>query len=297
MTEPIFEIPQQWTSSVFIPPPFFSPQLPLVDKIRTIAQKVYGAADIELSPDAKAKLDYYNQQVRSLRSTTRFCLCPRPSLPHGQRLTLSSFMCFHVSRATLLCPSAWPKLTCLCPTCLKRRGLPLDLSCQSEMSVPASAPASFTHLWERYVIFMEKRNNESSYFTFVFYCSNQQRQQRFQFNSALKNTLGFYFFPSYLPRRFVSWQRLSCLGPWRAAGVPPVTVGWAGKQQLPELSVSCCLQQTALWPGLFLGGRLWYFEVEVSNTVRAVKAWRNVRPVPQPLICCSPWCHWHVDTP
>uniref|UniRef100_H3D3Z1 formate--tetrahydrofolate ligase n=1 Tax=Tetraodon nigroviridis TaxID=99883 RepID=H3D3Z1_TETNG len=37
-------------------------QLPLVDKIRTIAQKVYGAADIELSPDAKAKLDYYNQQ-------------------------------------------------------------------------------------------------------------------------------------------------------------------------------------------------------------------------------------------
>lgn len=42
------------------------PQLPLVDKIRAIAQQVYGADDIELSPDAKAKIDYYNQQVRSL---------------------------------------------------------------------------------------------------------------------------------------------------------------------------------------------------------------------------------------
>uniref|UniRef100_A0A674NSB4 formate--tetrahydrofolate ligase n=1 Tax=Takifugu rubripes TaxID=31033 RepID=A0A674NSB4_TAKRU len=37
-------------------------QLPLVDKIRAIAQQVYGADDIELSPDAKAKIDYYNQQ-------------------------------------------------------------------------------------------------------------------------------------------------------------------------------------------------------------------------------------------
>lgn len=40
-----------------------------MDKIRTIAQKVYGADDIELSPDAKAKIDYYNQQVRSLLTT------------------------------------------------------------------------------------------------------------------------------------------------------------------------------------------------------------------------------------
>lgn len=55
--------------SVLILPPFFS-QLPLVDKIRTIAQKVYGADDIELSPDAKAKIDYYNQQVSSLLLTT-----------------------------------------------------------------------------------------------------------------------------------------------------------------------------------------------------------------------------------
>uniref|UniRef100_A0A671P3X9 formate--tetrahydrofolate ligase n=1 Tax=Sinocyclocheilus anshuiensis TaxID=1608454 RepID=A0A671P3X9_9TELE len=33
-----------------------------LQKIRTIAQKVYGADDIELSPEAQAKIDYYNQQ-------------------------------------------------------------------------------------------------------------------------------------------------------------------------------------------------------------------------------------------
>ncbi|XP_029903511.1 monofunctional C1-tetrahydrofolate synthase, mitochondrial isoform X2 [Myripristis murdjan] len=37
-------------------------EIPIVEKIRTIAQKVYGADDIELSPEAKAKIDYYNQQ-------------------------------------------------------------------------------------------------------------------------------------------------------------------------------------------------------------------------------------------
>ncbi|PNJ79004.1 MTHFD1L isoform 5 [Pongo abelii] len=37
-------------------------QLPIVDKIRTIAQAVYGAKDIELSPEAQAKIDRYTQQ-------------------------------------------------------------------------------------------------------------------------------------------------------------------------------------------------------------------------------------------
>uniref|UniRef100_A0A8D0CXY6 formate--tetrahydrofolate ligase n=1 Tax=Sander lucioperca TaxID=283035 RepID=A0A8D0CXY6_SANLU len=37
-------------------------EMPIVEKIRTIAQQVYGADDIELSPEAKAKIDYYNQQ-------------------------------------------------------------------------------------------------------------------------------------------------------------------------------------------------------------------------------------------
>ncbi|XP_054618275.1 monofunctional C1-tetrahydrofolate synthase, mitochondrial isoform X3 [Dunckerocampus dactyliophorus] len=37
-------------------------ELPIVEKIRTIAQKVYGAQDIELSPEATAKINYYNQQ-------------------------------------------------------------------------------------------------------------------------------------------------------------------------------------------------------------------------------------------
>ncbi|KAM4693152.1 monofunctional C1-tetrahydrofolate synthase, mitochondrial [Discoglossus pictus] len=37
-------------------------ELPIVEKIRTIAQKIYGAADIELSPKAQSKIDVYTQQ-------------------------------------------------------------------------------------------------------------------------------------------------------------------------------------------------------------------------------------------
>jgi len=40
--------------------------MPIVEKIRTIAKKVYGADDIELSPEAVAQIDYYTQQVRPL---------------------------------------------------------------------------------------------------------------------------------------------------------------------------------------------------------------------------------------
>lgn len=38
-------------------------QLPIVEKIRTIAQAVYGAKDIELSAEAQSKIDRYTQQV------------------------------------------------------------------------------------------------------------------------------------------------------------------------------------------------------------------------------------------
>ncbi|KAK1171550.1 monofunctional C1-tetrahydrofolate synthase, mitochondrial isoform X1 [Acipenser oxyrinchus oxyrinchus] len=37
-------------------------QLPIVEKIRTVAQKVYGAEDIELSPEAQSKIDRYTKQ-------------------------------------------------------------------------------------------------------------------------------------------------------------------------------------------------------------------------------------------
>ncbi|GAB1294885.1 Monofunctional C1-tetrahydrofolate synthase, mitochondrial [Apodemus speciosus] len=37
-------------------------QLPIVEKIRVIAQTVYGAKDIELSPEAQSKIDRYTQQ-------------------------------------------------------------------------------------------------------------------------------------------------------------------------------------------------------------------------------------------
>uniref|UniRef100_A0A4W6CMY6 formate--tetrahydrofolate ligase n=1 Tax=Lates calcarifer TaxID=8187 RepID=A0A4W6CMY6_LATCA len=40
----------------------YNTETPIAEKIKTIAQKVYGADDIELSPAAKAKIDYYNQQ-------------------------------------------------------------------------------------------------------------------------------------------------------------------------------------------------------------------------------------------
>uniref|UniRef100_A0A8C9V604 formate--tetrahydrofolate ligase n=1 Tax=Scleropages formosus TaxID=113540 RepID=A0A8C9V604_SCLFO len=37
-------------------------QMPIVEKIRTIAQKVYGADDVEVSQEAQAKIDNYNEQ-------------------------------------------------------------------------------------------------------------------------------------------------------------------------------------------------------------------------------------------
>ncbi|XP_046692177.1 monofunctional C1-tetrahydrofolate synthase, mitochondrial isoform X1 [Silurus meridionalis] len=40
----------------------YSLQDPIVEKIRTIAQKVYGADDIELSSESQAKIDYYTRQ-------------------------------------------------------------------------------------------------------------------------------------------------------------------------------------------------------------------------------------------
>ncbi|CAL8316984.1 unnamed protein product [Merluccius merluccius] len=40
----------------------YSPEMPIVDKIRTIAQKVYGADDIALSPQAKEEIENYDRQ-------------------------------------------------------------------------------------------------------------------------------------------------------------------------------------------------------------------------------------------
>lgn len=129
------------------------PQLPIVEKIRTIAQRVYGADDIELSPEAKEKIEYYNQQVRSAvgqQQPTRSCIWTTFSSFLTQTQLCSCF-CSPGPRASVHCPSAWPRLTCLCPTCLTRKGLPLDLFCRSGMFAPALEPASSIHWWERYV--------------------------------------------------------------------------------------------------------------------------------------------------
>jgi methylenetetrahydrofolate dehydrogenase (NADP+)/methenyltetrahydrofolate cyclohydrolase/formyltetrahydrofolate synthetase len=40
--------------------------LPLEDKIRKIAQEMYGAGDIELSADVQKLLENYNKQVKDL---------------------------------------------------------------------------------------------------------------------------------------------------------------------------------------------------------------------------------------
>uniref|UniRef100_A0A672Q5A8 methenyltetrahydrofolate cyclohydrolase n=1 Tax=Sinocyclocheilus grahami TaxID=75366 RepID=A0A672Q5A8_SINGR len=40
----------------------YDPQIPAADKLRTVAQKMYGAKDIELSPKAKEKLALYTKQ-------------------------------------------------------------------------------------------------------------------------------------------------------------------------------------------------------------------------------------------
>ena len=51
-------------------------QLPIVEKIRTIAQAVYGARDIELSPEAQSKIDRYTQQVKVTHLGEKILLRP-----------------------------------------------------------------------------------------------------------------------------------------------------------------------------------------------------------------------------
>lgn len=40
--------------------------MPIVDKIRIIAQKIYGADDVELLSEARHKVELYTKQVRPL---------------------------------------------------------------------------------------------------------------------------------------------------------------------------------------------------------------------------------------
>ena len=42
------------------------------DKIRTIAQKIYGADDVEISEEAQKQIDRYNKQVRILSIIQNF---------------------------------------------------------------------------------------------------------------------------------------------------------------------------------------------------------------------------------
>lgn len=49
-------------------------QLPIVDKIRIIAQKVYGADDVELLPEAQRKVELYTKQVCNSLSSIICCV-------------------------------------------------------------------------------------------------------------------------------------------------------------------------------------------------------------------------------
>lgn len=50
-------------------------QLPIADKIRIIGQKIYGADDIELLPEAQHKVELYTKQVSaSPRCVSVICL-------------------------------------------------------------------------------------------------------------------------------------------------------------------------------------------------------------------------------
>lgn len=55
-------------------------------------------------------------------------------------------------RASVRCPSAWPRPTCPCPTCPTRKERRAASSCPSETSAPASVPASSTRWLGRYVL-------------------------------------------------------------------------------------------------------------------------------------------------
>lgn len=84
-----------------------------MEKIRTIAQQVYGAEDIELSPEAQAKIDEYTRQVRS---------CSVEKLPWNILIQASGnktcrfthsgiwrFTCLHGQNTPVTLSHAWEK--------------------------------------------------------------------------------------------------------------------------------------------------------------------------------------------
>ncbi|XP_058880106.1 monofunctional C1-tetrahydrofolate synthase, mitochondrial-like isoform X2 [Acipenser ruthenus] len=63
-------------------------QLPIVEKIRTVAQKVYGAEDIELSPEAQTKIDRYTKQMSTMPGLpTRPCFYDIDLDPETEQIT------------------------------------------------------------------------------------------------------------------------------------------------------------------------------------------------------------------
>lgn len=63
-------------------------QLPITDKIRIIAQKIYGADDVELLPEAQRKVELYTKQVcTSLCTAASFVLLHSSGISSSYRFT------------------------------------------------------------------------------------------------------------------------------------------------------------------------------------------------------------------
>ncbi|KAF7690562.1 hypothetical protein HF521_012366 [Silurus meridionalis] len=83
----------------------YSLQDPIVEKIRTIAQKVYGADDIELSSESQAKIDYYTRQgfdtLPICMAKTHLSLSHMPEkkgVPTGFILPIRDLLCVDAAR-------------------------------------------------------------------------------------------------------------------------------------------------------------------------------------------------------
>ena len=106
--------------------------LSIEDKIRTIAQKIYGADDIELKPEAATKIERYTRQVM-----LNIMLCK----------SLQNFIDTSRGRVSASCRCAWPRRTCRSPRTLARRARPRASPSPSVTCGPRWGRASSTRWW------------------------------------------------------------------------------------------------------------------------------------------------------
>ncbi|KAG8510712.1 Monofunctional C1-tetrahydrofolate synthase, mitochondrial, partial [Galemys pyrenaicus] len=119
-----------------------TPYLPIVEKIRTIAQTVYGAKDIELSPEAQSKIDRYTQQgfgnLPICMAKTHLSLSHEPDkkgVPRDFILPISDV------RASIGAGFIYPLVGTVSNSPQKPPKAPVFATCQSSANLPEAAPA------------------------------------------------------------------------------------------------------------------------------------------------------------